>query len=127
MNTRNFLAFGLIALLGAACGGSKSSGTGGTGTPPPGSTTLSCTSTTQNMCLSLTGVLTAADNTTFATECTNQGAPAPAAGSCTATSRVGRCTMPGTPSLVYSIYAPSTAADGAAFCAAPPAGTWTPG
>jgi hypothetical protein len=72
-------------------------------------------------------VLTAADNTAFATECTSQGAPAPAAGSCPTAGRVGRCTMTGTPSLVYTIYSPATAADGAAFCASPPAGTWTPG
>jgi hypothetical protein len=130
MNTRNLLAFGLIALLGAACGGSKSStttpGGGGGGTTKA----FSCNFGTGGICLSITGIPSATDLTASTNACTSgNGTPGTA---CPTASRVGCCAMPKTnaadPQQSYCYYGPTfTATTASADCAAPPAGSWTPG
>ncbi len=126
MNTRNFLAFGLIALLGAACGGSKST------TPAAGGTkTFACNFSTGGLCLSITGIPAATDLTSSNNACTSGGGAVVA--SCPTTSRVGCCAMPkSTPTdptqQTFCYYSPTfDATSGRADCEAPPAGTWTPG
>ena len=122
MNTRTLLAFGLIALLGAACGGSKST-TGGT-------KTFACNFSTGGLCISLAGIPSATDLTSSNSQCTTRGGEVVAA--CPTTSRVGCCatpkSTPAEPQETFCYYSPSfDATSGRADCEAPPAGTWTPG
>jgi hypothetical protein len=122
MNTRIFLAFGLIALLGAACGGSKSSKSS-----TPGTTTLACNYAAEGLCVAATGTPSAADITAFNTECTTPSPVGVPGTSCPTAGRVGRCTLAGTnPSTVINVFPPLTAADGQTLCTTN-SGTWTAG
>jgi hypothetical protein len=123
MTTRNLLAFGLIALLGAACGGSKSK------SAAPGTTTLSCNYAAEGYCVAATGTPSAADVTSFNNDCVTPSPVGVPGTGCPTAGRVGRCTLPGTnPSTVISFFPPFTTTDGPTTCtAAPLSGTWTPG
>lgn len=125
MNTRTLLAFGLIALLGAACGGSKST------TPAAATTkTFACNFATGGLCFSLAGIPSATDLTPSNSQCTSGGGAVVAA--CPAASRVGCCAMPKStptePQQTFCYYDPTfDATSGRADCIADPPGTWTPG
>jgi hypothetical protein len=123
MNKKILLAFGLIALLGSACGGSSKKAA----TPGGGTSALSCNFSTGGLCLAVIGTVSAADTTSFNTACSTNGGTA--GSGCPTANRVGTCVVSvGPPQQVYSYYSPNfTATTGQADCLAPPAGTWTPG
>jgi hypothetical protein len=128
MKTRNLLALGLIALLGAACGGTKSSAAAAT------TKNFSCNVPAAFMCVSVTGIPIATDMTQGNTLCTNGGGTIGT--SCSTANRVGTCTYPGAPVEVDSYYfggLVAAAAETACTTADPtstpptPAGTWKAG
>jgi len=124
---RNFAAGFVAAALLAGCGGGSSDG---------GSvTTLRCLFV-DDMCQEITAVMTASQQATLGTSCTNGGG-AYAVGNCpTAGAVAGHCYYTGTTVLggaiagataneyYYSAGWTLTAAQ--TYCALPPAGTWVP-
>jgi hypothetical protein len=128
MNTRNFLAFGLIALLGAACGSSKSSAAAAT------TKAWSCNVPTVGNCTVVTGIPAATDMTQFNSQCT--GGSGTVGTSCPTANRVGTCTYPGAtaadPVQVDSYYtsnwdATTAEPDCVTATQAGPGGTWKAG
>jgi hypothetical protein len=119
MKTRHLLAFGLVALFAAACGGKSKPAA-------PATTTLYCDIAADGYCVAGTGLPTAPDIATFSATCASSAGTMTT--SCSATNRVGRCTLTATgESMVFSFYSPIfTAADGQSACTAL-SGTWTPG
>ena len=119
MKTKNLLAFGLMAILAAACGGSDKPAA-------PPTTTLSCLQAADGYCIAITGTPTAADIASFNADCN-----APPAGvlgtSCPTANRLGTCTLSAAAgTAVFSFYPPLLLADAVADCTAL-SGTWHPG